>query len=436
MTDEGAPEVPGRSPNVTGDHLRDANEQLTLNALRAQEQIERSAQRYQGLSEANQLLVRKQHQLRSLASQLTLVEQRERKRLATELHDYLAQMIVLGRLKIGQARLRITPADSSLTPLINDLDEIFTQALTYTRTLMADLSPTVLQQFGLPTALTWLGDQMSRHGLTVEVRLPAEGMRLPGDHATLLFQSVRELLLNVVKHAATNRALVTLSYPDSATLILTVQDQGRGFDTASLEATTAAEHFGIFSVRERMVAMGGWLQMHSAVGQGTTMTLGLPLAKALQSGHNHEEPIKPHLLRGTAVGDASGVRRVLLVDDHAMVRQGLRAILDKYTDVTIVGEAGNGLEAVAMAAELTPDVIVMDINMPQMDGIEATRQIKAAQPDAMVIGLSVNNSAEVVDAMKRAGAARFISKDAAAEQLYDAMFNDDSAGACSSGHST
>ncbi|MDP9132018.1 MAG: histidine kinase, partial [Nitrospirota bacterium] len=192
MTDEGAPEVPGRSPNVTGDHLRDANEQLTLNALRAQEQIERSAQRYQGLSEANQLLVRKQHQLRSLASQLTLVEQRERKRLATELHDYLAQMIVLGRLKIGQARLRITPADSSLTPLINDLDEIFTQALTYTRTLMADLSPTVLQQFGLPTALTWLGDQMSRHGLTVEVRLPAEGMRLPGDHATLLFQSVRE----------------------------------------------------------------------------------------------------------------------------------------------------------------------------------------------------------------------------------------------------
>ncbi len=428
MTDEDAPEDPGRSPNVPGDHLRDANEQLTLNALRAQEQIERSAQRYQGLSEANQLLVRKQHQLRSLASQLTLVEQRERKRLATELHDYLAQMIVLGRLKIGQARLRITPADSSLTPLINDLDEIFTQALTYTRTLMADLSPTILQQFGLPTALTWLGDQMSQHGLTVEVRLPPEGMRLTDDHATLLFQSVRELLLNVVKHAATDRAIVALSIPDDASLILTVQDQGRGFETASLEATTAAEHFGIFSVRERMVAMGGWLQMHSVVGQGTTMTLGLPLAKAFQSGHNRKEPIKPPLLRGTAAGDASGVRRVLLVDDHAMVRQGLRAILDRYPDVRIVGEAGNGLEAVAMAAELKPDVIVMDINMPQMDGIEATKLIKEAQPDAMVIGISVNNIAEVVEAMTRAGAATFISKDAAAEQLYDAMFDDDSAG--------
>ncbi len=104
-----------------------------------------------------------------------------------------------------------------------------------------------------------------------------------------------------------------------------------------------------------------------------------------------------------------------------MVRQGLRAILGGYADVTIVGEAGNGMEAVAMAVELMPDVIVMDINMPQMDGIEATKQIKDARPAAIVIGLSVSNSAQVMDAMKRAGAAAFISKDTAAEHLYNAI---------------
>ncbi len=113
--------------------------------------------------------------------------------------------------------------------------------------------------------------------------------------------------------------------------------------------------------------------------------------------------------------------RVLLVDDHAMVRQGLRTILDRYPDLTIVGEAANGLEAVTMAAELMPDVILMDIKLPLMDGIEATKRIKAAQPGVVVIGLSVNNSAQRIRAMKDAGAATFISKDAVVEQLHDTI---------------
>ncbi|MGZ9190159.1 MAG: response regulator, partial [Nitrospira sp.] len=125
--------------------------------------------------------------------------------------------------------------------------------------------------------------------------------------------------------------------------------------------------------------------------------------------------------RLTTINQACGVIRVLLVDDHAMVRQGLRTVLDRYPDVTIVGEAGNGLEAVTMAAELMPDVILMDIKLPLMDGIEATKRIKAAQPGVVVIGLSVHNSAQGIRAMKEAGAATFISKDAAVEQLHDTI---------------
>lgn len=116
----------------------------------------------------------------------------------------------------------------------------------------------------------------------------------------------------------------------------------------------------------------------------------------------------------------SGGLRVLLADDHALMRQGIRSILAGYSDVVIIGEAASGIEAVSMAAALRPDVIIMDVNMPRMDGIEATKHIKAAQPAIIVIGLSVNDDRHVTDAMKGAGAEAVLLKDAA-EQIHDAI---------------
>jgi CheY-like chemotaxis protein len=113
--------------------------------------------------------------------------------------------------------------------------------------------------------------------------------------------------------------------------------------------------------------------------------------------------------------------RILLVDDHAMIRQCLRTILDGYADTLVIGEAANGIEAIAMASDLRPDVIIMDVNMPQLDGIAATHRIKTAQPAVFVIGLSANASRQVMEAMQGAGADAFLSKEAAAGQLHDAI---------------
>lgn len=113
--------------------------------------------------------------------------------------------------------------------------------------------------------------------------------------------------------------------------------------------------------------------------------------------------------------------QVLLVDDHPMMRRGLRTVLDAYDDLEVVGEGRDGVEAVHLVGELLPDVVVMDINMPKMNGIEATAHIKSHRPDIQVVGVSINADDENSAAMKRAGATTVLPKATAISQLHDAI---------------
>jgi CheY-like chemotaxis protein len=167
--------------------------------------------------------------------------------------------------------------------------------------------------------------------------------------------------------------------------------------------------------------MGGWFLAESAAGSGTTITLGLPLDQALRPQGKSVPTSQGSRLRDTSAQKISDVHRVLLADDHALVRHGLRAILEGFPDVSIVGEASNGVEAVSLADECMPDVILMDVNMPKMDGIEATKCIKDAHPATIVIGLSVNDSTHIIAAMTEAGATAFVSKDVASQVLHDTL---------------
>lgn len=152
-------------------------------------------------------LRRSQEQLRALANELNLTEQRERKRLATELHDYLAQLLVVVRMKLRQTVPLITGA--RVSDLLKEADQALTQSLEYTRSLVAELTPPTLKEFGLLDAMTWLAAQMQRHGLTVTVQQDTDEPAIPEDQAVLLFQSVRELLFNVLKHARAKEATIT-----------------------------------------------------------------------------------------------------------------------------------------------------------------------------------------------------------------------------------
>ena len=367
-------------------------------------------------------LLHTQARLRTMAQALTLTEQRERKRMATELHDYLAQLLVLGKMKLSQTHAQIRNTGGPVASVFEEIDQTLDKALDYTRTLIAELSPPVLHEFGLPMALQWLADQMKKHRLTVDVRLGTSELPLTENQAILLFHSARELLINAAKHAGTNKAALTLDLVENM-LTIAVQDQGKGFKTDGLEPHQPGQHFGLFSIKERMEELGGWLRVESTPGKGTTVTLGLPFTSTTASltdtsdtdtseneGHVQPPPSK-----------AAGVRRVLLVDDHAMVRQGLRAVLDAHPDLFIIGEAADGREAVSIAKKRTPDVIVMDINMPRMDGIEATRRIKKDQPGMVIIAVSVNDTQDLRESLQKAGASAFVSKAEAGERLYETI---------------
>ncbi len=113
--------------------------------------------------------------------------------------------------------------------------------------------------------------------------------------------------------------------------------------------------------------------------------------------------------------------RVLIVDDHEVVRRGIKALLHEYPDIRVIGEAANGFLAISLAERLLPDIILMDLIMPEMDGIEATQQILTLQPDQAIIILTAYMGNDILITAIRAGAKGYVLKDAQTDRLVQTI---------------
>lgn len=203
---------------------------------------------------------------------------------------------------------------------------------------------------------------------------------------------------------------------------ITVADRGCGFDPdVVLSRQGSNGGFGLFSIQQRLAHFGGRLEIESAPDRGTRIVLQTPPETA-PATVKETVAVTP-ATAPSAPGPRQERKRisVLLVDDHAIMRQGLASLLRIEPDIEIVGEAADGRQAVELARRHRPDVVVMDVNMPVMDGIEATRFILAELPQCSVIGLSMHIDHDIAAAMRKAGAVGYLTKGGPSEDLLAAI---------------
>ena len=263
------------------------------------------------------------------------------------------------------------------------------------RSLSTALSPPILHEAGLSEGLKWLIRWMrDQHNFIVELSIehPTE---LSDDVKLLVFESVRELLLNAVKHSKVRSARVSLEQVKAAGLRITVSDEGAGFDPGQLKPAGEEGGFGLFSVRERISLIGGCVEIDSAPGKGSRVALTVPYGQApavsLPADRMRSLAAEP---QESIAKDQGTTIRVLLADDHALFRNGIDRLLKNEPGLEVVGHATDGQEAIELAQQLKPDVILMDISMPRVNGIEATRLIHREYPDIRIIGLSMYEDEE------------------------------------------
>jgi PAS domain S-box-containing protein len=366
---------------------------------------------------AFQELEHRARQLQKLTLELSQAEDRERKRLAEILHDDLQQQLAAAKFHLSLLGKRV-PKDKGGQGAVEQLDQILKDAIEKSRSLSHELSPALLYQSDLGETFEWLARQLkTKHGLTVHVE--SRGRIDPSSEAlkVFLFKTAQEILFNVVKHARVREARLRIQCLRGG-LWLTISDQGQGFDPRSPGKTGG---FGLLGIRERIELLGGRMKIRSVPGRGSTFLIVVPDGQKTEDRRPRTDDGQERIQPSSVLRSPSSALRVLLVDDHKVVREGLAALLNEQADLEVIGQAGNGREAVDLACRLGPDVVVMDVAMPLMAGDEATRQIKSQLPGVRVVALSMFEEADMAEAMRQAGAEAYLLKTGPSDKLLSAI---------------
>jgi len=305
--------------------------------------------------------------LSSLSRRLIEAQEEERSRIARELHDDIGQQMAI--LCINLETLKADLPSSSEVNARHRVDEVIQSAsdlVTDLHLLSHRLHSSKLQYLGIEAASASFCRELSeQQQVRIDYQASGNLSVLSSEVSLCFFRILQEALQNAVKHSGGREFEVRLE-GTAEDVTLTVRDFGKGFD---LNVATRGEGLGLVSMRERLKSVNGHLSIESKPGHGTTVMARAPLQLAKTT------------------------RRVLLVDDFQPWREELRPIIERERLLNIVGEAANGREAIEKANELRPDLVLLDLALPDVSGVQVARSIVEECPSCKIIVVSSHNDA-------------------------------------------
>jgi two-component system, NarL family, sensor kinase len=377
------------------------------------------------LVEANEALKSNEESLRELSAHLLQLQDEERRHIARDLHDVTGQKLAVQSMALAGVLSR----NCNLDP---DSQRALTESLAWNKEVAAEirtlsylLHPPLLDELGLSSAVRWyIAGFTNRTGIVVETDIPPDLQRLSPDAEVAIFRVLQESLTNVHRYANSSKACIRMSATAEA-IKIEIEDFGKGMKMSKSNSKTVPEvrlGVGIQGMTERMRQLGGKLEITSKPNHGTLVAATIPLSspQALTPVQSTPGLVPPVSVLGKDVSGLLGgalKKRILIADDHEMLRRGVRNTLQTELDLEICGEAVDGQDVVDKVKALQPDLVILDINMPVLNGLVAVRQILRHRPQTKVLVFSVHDSDQTVQEVHAAGAHGFISKGKDAQDL-------------------
>ncbi|MBA2679946.1 MAG: response regulator [Ktedonobacteraceae bacterium] len=334
----------------------------------------------------------------------------ERNRIARDIHDTLMQSLTTIILQLDTVEQN-HQKDEHLCTDLQRVRQIAQRALAESRRHVWGLRPNALEERPLPQVLH---DELEfwQQASDVPTRLFVRG---EGELSTAvevaILRIMQEALHNIYKYASAHAVHVDLEY-NAQDVRLLINDDGVGFDPQQrlTESSVMSSGFGLIVMSERARAAGGQLHVSSWPGNGTRI-------EAVFSRELRESVTDTVNVRS----QAPLIARILVVDDHMLIRQGLIELLKKIEGLSVIGEAGDGDAAVDAVRRLHPDLVLMDMRLPGIDGAAATKQLLSEYPDLHIIMLTNSDDKNDLARAIEAGAHGYILKEASIEQLAETI---------------
>jgi two-component system, NarL family, sensor kinase len=381
------------------------------------------------LMETNEALRVTETSLRQLSGRLLQLQDEERRRIARDLHDVTGQKIAVLSMSLDRVARLVDPRKTEIKETLGESCDVVRKIAEEIRTLSYLLHPPLLDESGLPSAVRWYAEGFEkRSGIHVKVEVDTGLGRLPAEAETALFRVVQESLTNVHRYSGSASAEIRV-FTISGQVRLEVIDRGKGIKAGKNHASldgAAPLGVGIPGMRERLRQLGGQLEVDFGTN-GTRVVAIVPMKKADgENGSVPEAEVASDFQSEAKSGfDAETQpptrRRILIADDHEVMRRGVRGLIEGHQEWAVCGEAVEGKEAVEKSKELNPDLVILDINMPGLTGIDAAQQIRLENPSAKILFFSVHESDHTMREVIKAGAQGYVAKSRAGHDLVTAV---------------